>query len=92
MKRFSKLFWFTVFVGTLASALVSHALVGHLTARLHEMVAFCTPRNDACGAAAINGAFQAFCLTAVAGNALVFWLAYKIGCGFIKPVAADAAR
>jgi hypothetical protein len=33
-----------------------------------------------------------FCVMAVAGNALVFWLAHRIGRGSIKPAVTDAAR
>ena len=92
MQRFSRLFWFTVLAGTLASALLSHALVRHLTAQLHDMVTLCTPRNDSCGWQAIDRAFQVFCLMAGAANALVFWLAYRIGRGFIKPTVTVAAQ
>ena len=92
MQPLSRLFWFTAIAGTLASALLSYALVAHLTTQLQEMVAVCTPRRDSCGWQAIDGAFQAFCLTAVAGNALVFWLAYKIGSGLIEPTVTDALQ
>jgi hypothetical protein len=92
MRRFSRLFWFTVFAGTLASSLVSGGLVWHLTAQLHEMVALCAPRNDSCGAETIDRAFQVFCLMVVAGDGLAFWLANRIGRSFIKPAAADAVR
>jgi len=92
MQRFSRLFWFTVLTGTLSSCLLSHALVGHLTAQLHDMVTLCTAQNDACSSEAIDRAFQVFCVMAVAGNALVFWLAYKIGRSFTKPAVTDAAR
>jgi hypothetical protein len=92
LQRFSRLFWFTVAAGILASALLNHALVGHLKVHLHDMVTLCSPQNDSCGSEAIDRVFQVFCLMAVTGNALVFWLAYRIGRGFIKPAARDAAR
>jgi hypothetical protein len=92
MKRFSRLFWFTAITAALSSGLLDYALVGHLAAQLHEMVALCTPRNDACGAKAIDRAFWVFCLITVAGNAVVFWLVYKIGRGFTKPAVMDTAR
>ena len=92
MQRFSRLFWLTALAAALSSCLLNHALVGHLTTQLHDMVALCTRRNDVCGAEAIDRAFQVFCLMAVAGKALVFWLAYRIGRGSIKPAVRDAIR
>jgi hypothetical protein len=92
MQRFSRVFWVTVLASTLSSGLLDHASVGHLAAQLHDMVAQCTPRNDSCSSGAIDRAFQAFCLVTVAGNALVFWLAIKIGRRFCKPAATDAVR
>jgi hypothetical protein len=92
MRRFSSLFWFTVFAGTLSSGLVSTALVWHLTTQLHEMVALCMPRSDSCGAEAIDRAFRVFCVMVVAGNALAFWCASEIGRSFIKPALTGAVR
>lgn len=92
MRRFSKRFWITALAAALSSWLLNHVLVAHLTAQLHGMVALCGPRNDSCGSEAIDRAFQIFCLMAVAGNGLVFWLVYKIGRGVTKPTTTDAAR
>lgn len=92
MKRFSKLFWFTAIAGISCSTLLSHVLVGHLATQLHDMVTLCAPRNDVCSVDAIDRAFRTFCLMAVAGNVVLFWLAYAIGRGFIKPAATDAAQ
>jgi hypothetical protein len=89
MRRFSRLFWFTAFVGILLSGLLNLALVGHLNTQLGEMVALCTPRNDSCSAAAIERAFRVFCLMAVAGTVVVFWLAHRIGRSLVKPAVTD---
>jgi hypothetical protein len=92
MHRFSGVFWFTVVAGAVSSGLLSHALVSHLVTQLQGMVTLCTPGNDTCGGAPIDGAFRAFCLMVPAGNAAAFWVASRIGAMLIEPAAADAVR
>lgn len=89
MQRFFRLFWSTILVGILFSGLLDLVLARHLNTQLHDMVAQCTGRNDTCGAEAINRAFEWFCFLALSGNALAFWLAYRIGRVFTN---SDAAR
>jgi hypothetical protein len=89
MRRFSGHFWFTAFAGIILSGILNLALVGHLNTQLGEMVALCTPQNDSCSGAAIEWAFRAFCLMAVAGTVVVFWLAHRIGRSFVKPAVPD---
>ena len=85
MRRFSRLFWFTILAGTLSSALLSCALVSRLTARLNEMVTRCTAKNFTCSTESIDRAFQVFCLAEAAAILLLFWTAHRIGIRLIKP-------
>jgi hypothetical protein len=95
MQRLSRLFWFTVFAGTISSAFLSYALARRFTGQVNTLVALCAARNDTCSVESINRAFQVSCMTDVAATLLLFWFAYKIGRSFIKPVSpivTDAAR
>lgn len=92
MQRFSKRFWLTTLAAAVGSGLLNYALVWHFTGQLHDMVALCSPRHDSCGSEAIDHAFRVFCLAAMAGAVLVFWLAHRMGRSLLKPAATDTAR
>lgn len=85
MKRFSRLFWFTVIAGTLSSVLLSGELLFLLSTRLDTMNALCGQGKHACGSQSFQNVFQLFCIAELAGTVSLFWAAHLIGRSFIKP-------
>lgn len=96
MPRFSKLFWFTVLPGTLASALFSAGLRAFLSLRLDAALALCgQPKLQGCLSYDMTDQWlYAFVPAELIGNPLLFWLAFKLGRKWLSlapPVATDAA-
>jgi len=84
MKRFSRLFWFTVIAGAATAALLSCGLVWHLAVQTSDWLALCTKGEVSCPES-IDRAFLVFCMMVAAGNILMFRLAYLLGRRWIKP-------
>lgn len=93
IQRFSKLFWFTVLAGTLASALFSAALVSFLSMRLNGMLAFCTlaTAKDCPSSDTFDRWLHAFIAAELAGTFLLFWTASKIGRKRFSPALTSSA-
>ncbi|MGB6687961.1 MAG: hypothetical protein WBE76_08975 [Terracidiphilus sp.] len=91
MKRFSKLFWFTLFAGGLSSLLLTCAALSFFVTKSGEMVALCRHGKDGCASAeALQHLYRTASIVQVCGTLLLFGLAYNIGRRLIRPAPAAA--
>jgi hypothetical protein len=91
MQRFSRLFWFTVFAGTLSALLFFRVALRFFTTQSSEMDALCRQGKPECSQESLQHLYHVACTAHVGGTLLSFGLAYIIGRSFIRPAATDAA-
>lgn len=92
MKRFSRLFWFTVLAGTVSSVLLSCAALWFVKSHAAEMVAVCRPGKDGCASwESLQHLFRVAFIAQASGTLLSFGLVYHMGRRFIPP-APQAAK
>jgi cytochrome bd-type quinol oxidase subunit 2 len=90
MRRFSRLFWFTVFAGSLSSPVIFGAALRIFTAHMNGMDALCRQGKPDCSWESVRHLYYVACTAHVTGTLASFGLAYIIGRSFIKPAATDA--
>jgi len=92
MQRFSRIFWFTVFVGTVSSVLLTCAMLWFFKTHAAETLALCKQGGDGCASwESLQHLFRVVLITQASGTLLSFGLVYHMGRRFIPP-APQAAK
>jgi hypothetical protein len=86
MRRFSKLFWFTLFAGGFSSLLLTCALLWFFTTQAGEMLALCSQGKGGCTSwESLQHLFRVVSIAQVCGTLLLFGLAHNIGRRLVQP-------